>query len=48
MFIKLMSFERHRAIKLKTISEGQGFEVPNNIHFRFGKRRNTSNFFAPH
>jgi len=36
--------ERHGVIKLKTISEGQGFEVPNNIHFRFGKRRNTSIF----
>ena len=38
--------ERHRVIKLKMISEGQGFEILNNIHFRFGKRRNTSNLFC--
>jgi len=38
--------ERHRVIKLKMISEGQGFEVQNNIHFQVGKRRNTSGFFC--
>ena len=31
---------------MEAISEGHGFEVPNNIHFRFEKRRNTSNFFC--
>jgi len=51
-FIIILQYKKyrewHRVIKLKTIYKGTGFKVLHNIHFRFGKRRNISNFFALH